>query len=88
MSTEERNLARQESYDQRISDVMFHNTKATMVHGGFDIVNDQEHIALNIGRATFFLDGKNANEKLVEMQKLGLAIVAASEEALKNGPSA
>ena len=79
--------ARQASYDQRISDVMFHNTKAAMVYGGFDIINDQEHVALTIGRATFFLDGKNANERLVEMQLIGLAIVAASEELLKNGPA-
>ena len=87
MSTEQRNLARQESYNHRISDVMFHNTKAAMVYGGFDIINGEEHVALNIGRATFFLDGKNANEKLAEMQLIGLAIVAASEELLKNGPA-
>ena len=90
MSNEERKdkntLARQASRAHSIHDIMFHHTTAEMVYADLDIINGQEHVALNIGCSTFFFDGKT-NEKLVEMQKLGLAIVAASEELLENGPA-
>ena len=90
MSNEQRKekntLARQASRAHSIHDIMFHHTTAAMVYADLDIINGQEHVALNVGSATFFFDGKT-NEKLVEMQLLGLAIVAASEELLRNGPA-
>jgi hypothetical protein len=45
-----------------------------------------EHVAFHVGLATFFLEGETSNEKLIQMQLIGLAIVAASEELLRNGP--
>jgi len=71
---------------QSIHDVMFHHTTADMVQAGFDLV-PHEHVSLKVGRATFFFAGRNGIENIVEMQKLGLAIVAASTELLTNGPA-
>jgi len=72
---------------QSIHDVMFHHTTADMVQAGFDLVHAHEHVSLKVGRATFFFAGRNGIENIVEMQKLGLAIVAASTELLTNGPA-
>ena len=77
-----------ESQRSDIVSVSFHGNNGKMVQA--DYLRDAEghdHIALHIGRATFFLEGDTSNEKLIQMQLIGLAIVAASEELLRNGPS-
>jgi hypothetical protein len=71
-----------------ITGVSFHGNNGKMVQA--DYLKDaegHEHIAFHVGLATFFLEGDTANEKLIQMQLIGLAIVAASEELLKNGPT-
>ena len=85
---EHNRLARQESMRASITGVSFHGNNGKMVQA--DWLKDaegHEHIALHVGRATFFLEGDTANEMIVQIQLIGLAIVAASEELLKNGPT-
>ena len=85
---EHNRLARYESMRASITGVSFHGNNGKMVQA--DYLKDaegHEHIAFHVGRATFFLEGDTANEKLIQMQLIGLAIVAASEELLKNGPT-
>ena len=72
---------------QSIHDVMFHGTTGDMVQANYDMVQTHQHVSLKVGRATFFFTGRNGIENIVEMQKLGLAIVAASTELLTNGPA-
>ena len=84
---EHNRLARQESMRASITGVSFHGNNGKMVQA--DYLKDAEgyeHIAFHVGLATFFLEGDTSNEKLIQMQLIGLAIVAASEELLRNGP--
>lgn len=86
--SEHNRLAWKESQLTNIVGVSFHGNSGKMVQA--DWLKDaegHEHIALHVGRATFFLEGKTSNEQIVQMQLIGLAIVAASEELLKNGPT-
>ena len=92
MSTTERSehnrLAHQESKTSDIMGVSFHGNNGKMVAA--DYLKDtegHEHVAFHVGRATFFLEGETSDEKIVQMQLIGLAIVAASEELLRNGPA-
>jgi len=81
-------LARQESMRASITGVSFHGNNGKMVQA--DYLKDSEgfeHIAFHVGLATFFLEGETSEEKIVQMQLIGLAIVAASEELLRNGPT-
>jgi hypothetical protein len=71
-----------------ITGVSFHGNNGKMVQA--DYLKDtegHEHIAFHVGLATFFLEGDTSEEKIVQMQLIGLAIVAASEELLRNGPT-
>ena len=84
---EHNRLARYESMRASITGVSFHGNNGKMVQA--DYLKDaegHEHIAFHVGLATFFLEGDTSNEKLIQMQLIGLAIVAASEELLRNGP--
>ena len=85
---EHNRLARHESMKASITGVSFHGNNGKMVQA--DYLKDaegHEHIAFHVGLATFFLEGDTSNEKLIQMQLIGFAIVAASEELLRNGPS-
>ena len=80
--------ARQESMRASITGVSFHGNNGKMVQA--DYLKDaegHEHIAFHVGLATFFLEGDTSEEKIVQMQLIGLAIVAASEELLRKGPT-
>ena len=80
--------ARRESMQCSITSVSFHGLNGKMVQA--DYLKDSEgheHIAFHVGLATFFLEGETSEEKIVQMQLIGLAIVAASEELLRNGPT-
>lgn len=80
--------ARRESMQCSITSVSFHGNNGKMVQA--DYLKDaegHEHIAFHVGLATFFLEGETSEEKIVQMQLIGLAIVAASEELLRNGPT-
>lgn len=79
--------ARQEARESHIANVNFHSTNSRMVGAGFDVIDGFEHVELRVGKATFFMDGRDSTAKVMEMQLIGLAIVAASEELLRNGPS-
>jgi hypothetical protein len=86
--SEHNRAAWRETMRSDITGVSFHGNNGKMIQA--DWLKDAEghdHIALHVGRATFFLEGDTANEKIVQMQLIGLAIVAASEELLKNGPT-
>ena len=86
--SEHNRAAWRETQRTDIVGVSFHGNNGKMVQA--DWLKDaegHEHIALHVGRATFFLEGDTANEKIVQIQLIGLAIVAASEELLKNGPT-
>jgi hypothetical protein len=86
--SEHNRLAWKEAQRSDIVGVSFHGNNGKMVQA--DYLKDaegHEHIAFHVGRATFFLEGETSNEKLIQMQLIGLAIVAASEELLKNGPT-
>ena len=80
--------ARHESMKCSITSVSFHGLNGKMVQA--DYLKDSEgheHIAFHVGLATFFMEGDTSEEKIVQMQLIGLAIVAASEELLRNGPT-
>ena len=77
--------ARQAAYESHISNVNFHNTTGAMVGAGFDVIDGHEHVELRIGRATFFLDGKDSTAKILEMVQIGYAVVAAADELMRNG---
>ena len=80
--------ARHESMRASITSVSFHGNNGKMVQA--DYLKDKEgyeHIAFHVGLATFFMEGDTSEEKIVQMQLIGLAIVAASEELLRNGPT-
>jgi hypothetical protein len=77
--------ARQAAYASRISNVNFHNTTGAMVGAGFDVIDGQEHVELRIGKATFFLDGRDSTAKVLEMLQIGYAVVAAADELMRNG---
>jgi hypothetical protein len=89
MSNEKRsehNLkARQAGQENYIANVNFHNTTGAMVGAAFDVIDGQEHVELRIGKATFFLDGRDSNAKVLEMLQIGYAVVAAADELMRNG---
>jgi hypothetical protein len=85
---EHNTAARRESMQCSITSVSFHGLNGKMVQA--DYLKDKEgheHIAFHVGLATFFMEGETSEEKIVQMQLIGLAIVAASEELLRNGPT-
>jgi hypothetical protein len=89
MSNEKRSehnrKARQAAHDSTISNVNFHNTTGAMVRADFDIIEGQEHVELQIGKATFFMNGRDSNAKILEMLQIGYAVVAAADELMRNG---
>jgi hypothetical protein len=77
--------ARQEANASHIANVNFHNTTGAMVGAGFDVIDGHEHVELRIGKATFFMDGRDSNAKVLEMLQIGYAVVAAADELMRNG---
>jgi hypothetical protein len=77
--------ARQAAHDSTISNVNFHNTTGAMVRADFDLIEGQEHVELQIGKATFFINGRDSNAKILEMLQIGYAVVAAADELMRNG---
>ena len=80
--------ARQESMKCSITHVSFHGLNGKMVQA--DYLKDAEGwevISFHVGLATFYPEGETSEEKIVQMQLIGLAIVAASEELLRKGPT-
>jgi hypothetical protein len=77
--------ARQAAYENHITNVNFHNTTGAMVRADFDLVEGGEHVELQIGKATFFLAGRDSNAQILEMLQIGYAVVAAADELMRNG---
>jgi len=77
--------ARQAAHDSSIASVNFHNTTSKMVAAGFDVIDGFEHVEFRVGKATFFMSGKDSNTKILEMLHIGYAIVAAADELMRNG---
>ena len=77
--------ARQAAQQSHIANVNFHNTTGNMVGAGFDVIDGQEHVELRIGKATFFMGGKDSTANVLEMLQIGYAIVAAADELMRNG---
>ena len=83
--SEHNTKARQASHGNAITGVSFHDTTGTMVAADFNLVDGHEHVALYIGKATFFLAGKDGDAKVLEMLQIGYAVVAAADELMRNG---
>ena len=77
--------ARQAAHDSSIANVNFHRTTGAMVGAGFDVIDGFEHVELRIGKATFFMAGKDSDAKVLEMLQIGYAVVAAADELMRNG---
>ena len=75
------------SIQSSITAVIFHDTKQTIVAADFNVDEDYEHVALHIGKATFFMAGKDGDAKILEMLQIGYAVVAAADELMRNGAS-
>ena len=79
--------ARQAAKASSIGIVDFHDTTGAMVGAGFDVIDGHEHVELRIGKATFFMAGKDSDAKVLEMLQIGYAVVAAADELMRNGAS-
>ena len=79
--------ARQAAHDSHIANVNFYRTTAKMVGAEYLLVKGQGHVELRIGKATFIMEAKDDQTKILEMLQIGYAVVAAADELMKNGAS-